>query len=150
MAKSESGEGGGAKGLWTLIEERLEALGVNLEELGAELANGGPLKVVCVAPGLGESVREMSRSARDQVVMVRVDEETLHKLDAWVETGAVKSRSEAAALFIREGLQVRSDELTELEDALKQVERARKRLRQKAKTVFGGGADGEPDEKAPS
>ena len=49
----------------------------------------------------------------------------------------LKSRSEAAALFIREGLQVRGDELAELEEALQKVEKAKQGLRDKAKTVFG-------------
>jgi len=69
--------------------------------------------------------------------MVRVDEDTSKRLDAWVEIGAVKSRSEAAALFIREGLQVRADEMGELEEALQKVENAKQVLRDKAKTVFG-------------
>jgi hypothetical protein len=69
--------------------------------------------------------------------MVRVDEGTSKALDAWVETGAVRSRSEAAALFIREGLQVRADELEQLKDALNGVEEAKHRLREKARQVFG-------------
>jgi Arc/MetJ-type ribon-helix-helix transcriptional regulator len=135
------------KSLWGLIEEKLEALGTNLEELAeaAEGEIGGKVKVVCVTPDLGESVRDLGKSPRDNVVMVRVDEDTLHKLDAWVETGAVKSRSEAAALFIREGLQVRGDELNELEDALNSVEEAKERLREKAKTVFGKAASEEKE-----
>ena len=131
-------------GLWSVIEAKLESIGVDLEELctGDDLArvrNGA--KMVCVAPDMGESVRELGRSPRQHVVMVRVDEDTLRKLDAWVETGAVKSRSEAAALFIREGLEVRGDELRELADALKQVERAREVLRRKAKSLLGDGTD---------
>ena len=69
--------------------------------------------------------------------MVRVDEETKHDLDAWVETGAVKSISEAAALFIREGINVRSGELDELRDAIEEVGDAKKRLEEKAKQVIG-------------
>ncbi len=54
---------------------------------------------------------------------------------AWVEAGAVKSRSAAAALFIREGLKARDPELQELKDALTDV--ARQRLREKAEGVLG-------------
>jgi Arc/MetJ-type ribon-helix-helix transcriptional regulator len=72
--------------------------------------------------------------------MVRVDSETNDALDSWVQTGAVKSRSEAAALFIREGLRVRADELERLKGALDEVEAARERLRQQANHVFGGEA----------
>jgi Arc/MetJ-type ribon-helix-helix transcriptional regulator len=68
--------------------------------------------------------------------MVRVDAQTARTLDAWVETGAVKSRSEAAALFIREGLKVRVSELDRLKDALSGVEEAKDRLRREARDVF--------------
>lgn len=129
----------GKHNIFNVISEKLEGLGIGItEDLEASLRDlDAGLKFVCVTPDLGESVREMGESPREHTVMVRVDEETRQKLDAWVESGAVKSRSEAAALFIREGLQVRADELNELEDALRQVEEAKQKLREKAKTVFG-------------
>ena len=61
----------------------------------------------------------------------------LPPLDAWVETGAVKSRSEAAALFIREGLGVRESELADLKEALEGVNEAKERLRSRASRVLG-------------
>jgi len=54
-----------------------------------------------------------------------------------VETGAVKSRSEAAALFIKEGLRVRATELSELGESLREVEEARDRLRKRVREVLG-------------
>ena len=69
--------------------------------------------------------------------MVRVDQETTTKLDTWVETGAVKSRSEAAALFIREGLKVRESELDRLRDVLQSYNEAKDRLRREARDAFG-------------
>ena len=105
----------------------------------------GRIKMVCVVPGLGDSVRELGKSARDQVVMVRVDEATSEALDAWVSTGAVKSRSEAAALFISEGLKVRADELARLRDALRELEEAKERLHRRAMEVFGKEPDGDAE-----
>lgn len=125
------------------ISDRLGKHGIDLEtdledlDLGFDLGKGTHFKVVCVSPDLKKSVDQMGRKQRDQVVMVRVDEETLQQLDDWVAIGAVKSRSEAAALFIREGLSVRSDELDQLRDALREVEAAQERLKQKAREVFG-------------
>ncbi len=121
------------------IIETIESLGVEIgDQVEASLRDiKGDWKIIGIAPNLGESVREMGESPRDHTVMVRVDEDTSKRLDAWVEIGAVKSRSEAAALFIREGLQVRADELAELEEALAAVEKAKQGLRDKAKTVFG-------------
>ena len=121
------------------IIETIESLGV---EIGDEVEESlrdikGDWKIVTITPDLGESVREMGESPRDHTVMVRVDEKTSKQLDSWVEIGAVKSRSEAAALFIREGLQGRADERAELEEALQKVEQAKQNLRNKARTVFG-------------
>ncbi len=140
------------------LSDRLGKHGIDLEhdladlDLGFDFGNGA-VKVVCVAPDLKDSVDEMGQKQRDQVVMVRVDEETLQRLDDWVSIGAVKSRSEAAALFIREGLSVRSDELEQLRDALHEVEAAQERLKKKAREVFGSEAE-EPaadnDEPAPA
>ena len=129
-------------GIWDRVRSELnnagidlETMGIRIEELGSKL--GRAVKVVCVAPDLHESVEEMNREQRDQVIMVRVDEATLRQLDAWVKTEAVKSRSEAAAVFIREGLRMRASELEKLDDALADVDRARERLHERVKEVFG-------------
>lgn len=133
------------------IQQGLEQAGISVDLSGNSRAvswspKSNRVKVVCVSPGLKDSVDELGRSTRDQVVMVRVDSETSGALDAWVETGAVKSRSEAAALFIREGLKVRADELERLRSALEDVEEARERLRQQARHVFGEEGEGETDD----
>lgn len=122
--------------IWERIREELRDKGIDLDTGCCETASGSPLRVVCMAGGLGDSLKEMGQTARDQVVMVRVDEGTSKKLDHWVETGAFKSRSEAAALFMREGLQVHARELQELDEALSGVEDAKERLRQRARQVF--------------
>ncbi len=123
--------------LWDTIRVQLEKKGIDVDALCSGDPESARVKVICVAAGMGESLKELGQATRDQVVMVRVDEQTSKALDAWVETGVVKSRSEAAALFIREGLKVRGGELEQLADALRGVERAKERLRQKASDVFG-------------
>ncbi len=97
--------------------------------------------VMCLAGDMKTTVAEMGRTPRDQVVMVRIDEKTKQALDDWVETGAVKSRSEAAALFMREGIKVRSGELEELREALDDVGLAKQRLEEKARQVIGNRPD---------
>lgn len=137
-------------GFFEDIKDRLKDHGIDLGDLDCmtdfDMSN---MKVVCIPPGLSDSVREMGRSIRDKVVMVRIDDESSKSLDDWVEAGAVKSRSEAAALFIREGLKVRASELEKLQGALKDVEAAKERLREQARGIFGQetGSDGEEDEK---
>lgn len=131
-------------GLWEKIQTRLQDNGIEMEipddfnifgDMGS--ADCPRVKVAWVSPDLKESVEEMGRKQRDQVVMVRIDAETLQNLDSWVATKAVKSRSEAAALFIREGLKVRSDELEKLREALREVKEAEERLKNKAREIFG-------------
>ena len=139
MATTERKDG--PPGLWQAIKDQLKDQGLDLETLCCTPQGGAPLKVVCVPSSLRESVEQMGGAARDQVVMVRVDAETASALDAWVETGAVKSRSEAAALFIREGLKVRDQELRDLKDALQDVEQAKSKLREKAQQVLGAEDD---------
>ena len=124
--------------LWETIRAQLKEKGIDLNASCCGGRDGAKVKVVCVAPDLEACVAEMGQAARDQVVMVRVDEPTIKALDAWVDTGVFKSRSEAAALFIREGLKVRQAELDQLRDALKQVEQAKERLHAKAREVLGG------------
>jgi len=46
---------------------------------------------------------------RSNVVMTRLNNDDLKKIDALVEVETFKSRSEAAAFFIKEGVQARKD-----------------------------------------
>jgi len=46
---------------------------------------------------------------RSNVVMTRLNDEDLTQIDALVEVEVFKSRSEAAAFFIKEGVQARKD-----------------------------------------
>jgi hypothetical protein len=46
---------------------------------------------------------------RGNVVMTRLDDADLKRIDALVEVEAFKSRSEAAAFFIKQGIQARKD-----------------------------------------
>jgi len=129
--------------IWQAIRDELKGKGIDLETGCCEAEGQGPLRIVCMPGGLSDSLKEMGRTARDQVVMVRVDEETIKRLDQWVATGAFKSRSEAAALFIRDGLQVHARELDELDDALSGVEEAKERLRHRVRQVFD--REGQPE-----
>lgn len=46
---------------------------------------------------------------RGNVVMTRLNDDDLKQIDALVEVEAFRSRSEAAAFFIKEGIQARKD-----------------------------------------
>ena len=123
-------------GIWDHIREELSGKGIDLDSDCCGSSDGSPLRVVCLHGGFSDSLEKMGKTTRDQVLMVRIDEVTRKTLDHWVETGAFKSRSEAAALFIGEGLKLHSRELNELDEALTNVENAKERLKQRAREVF--------------
>ena len=123
---------------WDSISAMIKAQGIDLEELCNVDAKGAQFKVICLDPNLGESVQEMGLLPRDVTLMVRTDDKTSQALDAWRETGYFKSRSEAAALFLREGLKVRGSELEKLKDALQEVEKAKTILHAKARRILEG------------
>ena len=123
--------------VWTQISQALEDHGI---EFRIGMGGDGDLadcSVMCLAGDMRTTVAEMGRTPRDQVVMVRIDEDTMNHLDDWVESGAFKSRSQAAALFMREGIKVRSGELEQLREALDDLGRAKQRLEEKAREVIG-------------
>jgi len=123
--------------LWRALRDLLTREGLDVD-LICQGKPEGQARVICVAASLGDGVQELSQSARDQVLMVRIDKASVSALDAWVATGVAKSRSEAAALFLREGLQLRAGELEALKESLTKVEEARRELRERAKNVLGG------------
>ncbi|MBX9880692.1 MAG: hypothetical protein K2X73_01835 [Sphingomonas sp.] len=115
------------------VTEALEKLGVD----PALLAGEGGTRVVVVQAGLEQARQALREHSRDQVVMARVDQATAAQLDRWVAAGVAKSRSEAAALFIGEGLRLRAGDLERLSSAIEALEAAKARLQQEAESIFG-------------
>lgn len=72
---------------------------------------------------------------RSNVVMTRLNDEDLKKIDALVEIEAFKSRSEAAAFFIKEGVKARPDLFEKVTSTVEKIrelkEQARKSLSQR-------------------
>ena len=66
---------------------------------------------------------------RSNVVMTRLNDEDLHQIDALVEVEAFNSRSEAAAFFIKEGMQARKDLFEKIMPTVEKI----KELKQQAK-----------------
>jgi Arc/MetJ-type ribon-helix-helix transcriptional regulator len=80
----------------------------------------------------GESIGkaiESALSARDHVVMVRVNDEALKKLDALVQSGVFKSRSEAAAFLIGEGIKTQEPLFSRISERISEIERLRAELK---------------------
>ena len=84
-----------------------------------------------VASSVGESLRDTIKSvrtARDSVVMVRMSKESLRNLDALVDCGLTKSRSEAAAFLISEGIKARASMYEKIAEQSKVIRNAREEL----------------------
>jgi hypothetical protein len=71
---------------------------------------------------------------RGNVVMVRVNDETLHRLDMLVEAEITKSRSESAAYLIGEGIKATEGLYSKIAEVTDQIVKLREQLREAIKT----------------
>src|SRR5436190_1799323 len=77
---------------------------------------------------IGKAI-ESALSARDHVVMVRVNDDSLKSLDALVQSGIFKSRSEAAAFLISEGVKAQAVLFGRISERIAEIERLRAELK---------------------
>ena len=116
-------------------EER-RRLSENVDEIVDEVnktVRTAIVRGVDVAENIGENIRdtiEGMRGNRDNVVMVRVDRESLDRLDDLVEAGIMGSRSEAAAYLIAEGIKARQGLFDRIGEKIGEIRRAKEELRQ--------------------
>ena len=81
----------------------------------------------------GEAVREAIERAldgRSHGVMLRVNEETLAKLDALVEAGICESRSGAATFMIHEGIRANEDLFCRVEETTAKISALKAQLQE--------------------
>ena len=84
------------------------------------------------AESLGDNLKETLQGAlsgRDNVVMVRLNNGSLERLDELVDAGLVSSRSEAAAFLIGDGIKARAQLFERISDKIDQIRKARNELR---------------------
>jgi len=96
------------------------------------------IKVVCACPQDSlnlQNVQQIVHSIRTalkergNVIMTRLNDEDLEKVDGLVEVELFKSRSEAAAYFIQEGIKARKDlfeKVTPTVEKIRQLKREAK------------------------
>ena len=65
---------------------------------------------------------------RNNVVMVRVDEENLSRIDELVESGQFNSRSEATAFLISEGIKSKQEMFDKIAEKISQIKDLRTEL----------------------
>jgi Arc/MetJ-type ribon-helix-helix transcriptional regulator len=82
---------------------------------------------------IGREIREFIKttvaSGRVNVLMVRVEDETLKSIDALVESELFRSRSEAAAFLIAKGLDATSELFKKVMEKTSEIERLRGEIR---------------------
>ena len=85
-----------------------------------------------IAASVGESIRDTIKSVkstRDNVVMLRIDSESLEKIDELVDSGVTSSRSAAAAFLVEEGIKARSDLFDKIAEETDVIRQAKERIR---------------------
>ena len=118
-AEDEKGKLG--EGIENLVEEVQKVVKVAIKQ-GASAAE-------TIGENIKGTIHEV-RYKRDNVVMVRMDVNSLKKLDDLVEAGISGSRSEAAAFLIVEGVKSRQGLFDRMADKVEEIRRAREDLRQ--------------------
>lgn len=98
---------------------------VNLVTETAEAAAGNVIETI----GNIRSKAAGDRQTRDNVVMVRVDKESLNRLDELVEAEVVGSRSEAAAYLITAGIAARQSLFDTIAAKVDEIRKAKEELR---------------------
>ena len=106
----------------------VETMGKGLTEVGRGVRDAATAGVENVR----ETVRNRipaDRQTRDNVVMVRVDKDSLDRMDDLIEAGVVGSRSEAANYLITEGIKSRAQYFDVVASKVEEIRRAKEELR---------------------
>ncbi len=117
------------------VRDRIQDLLGDLKLGNLNVLDGGAIAAcVCCEPGelnehVKDAIRAMTGSSRNNVVMVRVNEESLAQLDQLVEAGIVSSRSEAAAFLISSGAGARKDLFDKIAEKVEEIRKTREELR---------------------
>lgn len=81
-----------------------------------------------VPEGVSKAV-ERAMNVRDTTVLIRLTDASSDSLDTLVSAGVFKSRSEAAAFLIDEGIKAQAPLFQRIQDKLSEIERLRDELR---------------------
>lgn len=97
--------------------------------------------IACVDPEDTSSLQKIHRiissvsealKERGNVVMTRLNDEDLEKIDALVEIELFKSRSEAVAYFIHEGIRAKKDLFEKVAPTVEKIRQLKKEAREAA------------------
>ena len=110
-------------------------VGRGMAEVGGGVRDAAAAGVEAAVAGV-ETAKEVvksrlpqDRQTRDNVVMVRVDKESLNKMDELVEAELAGSRSEAAAYLITEGIRSREPLFNAISAKIDEIRKAKEDLK---------------------
>ena len=112
--------------------EHKEGFFENIEKLVGHRGMHAAVVGAAGAEQLGEKLRDAiheTLSTRENVVMVRVNDDSLVKIDELVEAGVVGSRSEAAAFLIGEGIKARDPLFEKISEKIQDIRKAKEELK---------------------
>ncbi|MCB2197893.1 hypothetical protein KQI63_00715 [bacterium] len=92
------------------------------------------------------SVVKRALNSRDHVLMVRINDEALERITDLKDAGLFRSRSEAAAYLIAEGIATKSDLFGRIQTKIKQIQEIKDELRALAEGQEGVELDKPSDE----
>lgn len=79
--------------------------------------------------GSVSSVVKQALEARDHVLMVRINDESLNRINDLKDAGLFRSRSEAAAYLIAEGIEAKRDLFDRISERIRKIQELRDELR---------------------
>ncbi len=116
-------------------ESKAQDLGGELKSTIEKIIDKGA-KVIQHSEETIESAINAALSLRENVVMVRINKESLKKLDELVDAGLFKSRSESAAFLIREGIKAREDIFGKISEKISEIHKLKDDLKNVISSEF--------------
>jgi len=115
-----------------LVEEQVAEGSVEEAPTSKTTAKAEPWRFSEISEFAASLRTAVSRALADRtnVVMVRVNDETLHYLDMLVEADVCKSRSESAAFLIAEGVKAKTALYERIAEVTEQIAELRRQLRE--------------------
>lgn len=110
------------------LSDRIETIVGESKEAFKEAFHSTGVDIESIGQSIGESV-DRALSSRQNVVMVRMNAESLCRVDELIEADIVSSRSEAVAFLVSEGIDARSDLFAKIREKVEEIRKAKQDLR---------------------
>ena len=110
------------------LSDRIETIVGESKEAFKEAFHSTGVDIESIGQSIGESV-DRALSSRQNVVMVRMNAESLCRVDELIEADIVSSRSESVAFLVSEGIDARSDLFAKIREKVEEIRKAKQDLR---------------------